>query len=137
MGVAMLNQVGVSQGIEAGNIFDRQHMQINRKHQNLRAAILKGRGMDRIIESSKELVAATVAHFQSEESAMDATAPGNFSSHRRMHEDMMDSLRDISTDLEHRRIQGAMELMKFFEGRLTYHLDVEDAVLESALTKSE
>jgi hemerythrin-like metal-binding protein len=120
-------------GTKAGEILDRQHLQIKRKHQDVRTAILEGGGMERIIACSKDLIAATRAHFQSEERAMDANALRNFSAHREMHDDIIESLQDISNDLEQRRISGAMELMKLFEGRILYHLDVEDAALEREL----
>jgi len=115
-----------------GDILDRQHIEINRKHQNVRTAIVEGKGMVRIIACSKELVATTLKHFKSEQGAMDAN-PRNFTAHTRIHAEMTKSLRDISEHLEQRRISGAMELMKFFEERLTYHLDVEDAALDREL----
>jgi len=128
----MLDKLIVHYFQGTGNIVDRQHIEINRKHQNTRTAIIEGRGMDRIIACSKELIAATLMHFKSEESAMDAN-PRNFTAHKRLHAEMVESLRDISNDLEQRRISGAMELMRFFEARLTYHLDAEDAVLDQDL----
>jgi hemerythrin-like metal-binding protein len=91
--------------------------------------------MDRIIECSKELISTTLVHFRSEERAMDAN-PRDFTTHKRVHANMIESLRDISNDLEQRRITGAMELMKFFEEQLTYHLDVEDAALDRELIRS-
>jgi hemerythrin-like metal-binding protein len=123
------------QGAKDGDILDHQHIEINRKHQNARTAIIEGRGMDRIIECSKELIATTLVHFRSEESAMDAS-PRDFTTHKRLHANMIESLRDISNDLEQRRVTGAMELMKFFEEQLTYHLDVEDAELDRELIRS-
>ncbi len=121
-------------GSKLGDILDRQHVQIKRKHQEVRTAILQGGGMERIIACSKALIAATRAHFQSEERAMEAVPMRNFTPHRKMHAEIIESLEDISHDLEQRRISGAMELLKFFESRIVYHLDVEDAALGRELT---
>jgi hemerythrin-like metal-binding protein len=120
-------------GSKLGDILDRQHMIIKRKHQDVRTAILHGGGMERIIASSKELISATVAHFESEERAMESVSLRDFIAHKDMHADIVESLEDISHDLEQRRISGAMELLKFFESRIVYHLDVEDAALEREL----
>jgi len=121
-------------GSKVGDILDRQHVLIKQKHQAVRSAILQGGGMDRIIVRSKELIAATRAHFVSEERAMDTIPLRNFAAHKDMHAEIIESLEDISHDLEQRRISGAMELLKFFEGRIVYHLDVEDAALVRELT---
>jgi len=114
-------------------ILDREHIQIKRKHERARSAIIEGGGMNRIIACSKELIATTLAHFKSEESAMDACNPRNITTHKRLHADLIESLKDISNDLEQRRIIGAMALMKLFDERLTNHLEVEDADLEREL----
>jgi hemerythrin-like metal-binding protein len=90
-------------------------------------------GMERIITCSKELVTSALAHFKSEESAMDAILSPSFARHRHLHAEMIESLKDISSGLEERRIRSAMELMKFVDGRLTFHLNVEDAAVERDL----
>ncbi len=115
------------------DILDRQHIEIKQKHLNLRTAIIEGIGMDRIIACSKELITSALLHFESEELAMGAKASSNIVQHRHFHSEMIESLEDISSGLEQRRIHGALELMKFFEGRLSFHLDVEDAALEREL----
>ena len=67
-------------GTKAGEILDRQHLQIKRKHQDVRTAILEGGGMERIIACSKDLIAATRAHFaQLNNAANPAWAQTNFS----------------------------------------------------------
>jgi hemerythrin-like metal-binding protein len=131
----MLDQVNLSQlqGISVGDIHDREHFEIKWKTQHLRMAILEGKGIDKIIADAKELIVATLEHFKSEESAMDADTLRNFTTHRRLHTDIIQSLRDISNDLEQRRIRGAIELIKFFDVSLTNHLDVEDAAFEREL----
>jgi hemerythrin-like metal-binding protein len=131
----MLGQFTFSRLLQpkVGDIIDRDHVQITRKNQNLRTAILNGLGMDLIISCSKKLIVATAIHFKSEERAMDASPQKLISNHKLLHAEMMESLDVISADLEQRRINGALELIKFFEGRLAYHLDVEDAVLEQEL----
>jgi hemerythrin len=115
------------------DILDRQHIEIKEKHLYLRTAIIEGIGMDKIIACSKELITSALAHFKSEELAMGAKPSRSFVQHRHFHAEMIEALEDIAGDLEQRRIHGAMELMKFFEGRLTFHLDVEDAALEREL----
>jgi len=122
-------------GTKVGDIVDRDHVQITRKHQNLQTAIVEGLGIDRIIGCGKDLVAATALHFKSEEKAMDAHPLRMFSGHKLLHAEMMGSLSVISNDLEQRRITGVMKLIKFFEGRLTYHLEVEDDLLEQDLER--
>jgi hemerythrin-like metal-binding protein len=120
-------------GSTVRDILDRQHTEIKKKHQNLRTALIEGTEMDRIINCSKELITSALLHFKSEESAMDAMPSQSFAKHRHLHAEMIESLEDISIGLEQRRIHGAMELMKFFEGRLAFHLDVEDTALERDL----
>lgn len=131
----MLNKVSLYEidGIPVSDILDRQHAAINRTQQKLRSSIIEGTGLGLIIGCAKELIATTLEHFASEESALDASALQSFESHRRLHIEMIESLKEISGDLEHRRIRGALELMKFFDARLTYHLDVEDAIWERQL----
>jgi hemerythrin-like metal-binding protein len=118
---------------KGGDILDRQHIEINHEHRDLWVAIIGGGGFDQIIACSNKLIATTLVHFKSEENAMDANTLRNFTAHKRLHADMIESLKDISDDLERRRINGAMALLKFFDGRLTYHFAVEDAGLEREL----
>jgi hypothetical protein len=49
------------------------------------------------------------------------------------HTAMLNTSKEILSKLEHRRIGDTMELMKFFDVGVTYHLDVEDAALEREL----
>jgi hemerythrin-like metal-binding protein len=103
-------------------------------HQNLRTAIVAGAGMEKILKCSADLITATLLHFESEERVMSEYAPLSLGVHRDLHSELIGSLEGISTDLERRSISGAMELLKFFDGRLTYHLDFEDAALERELS---
>jgi hemerythrin-like metal-binding protein len=116
------------------NIFDREHLEIENRQQKLRASIIEGIGMNGIIARSRDLIKSTIMHFRSEESAMDERSNPNFDAHRLMHAEMIETLTDISSDLEHRRINGAMQLLKFFDSRINYHLEVEDVALERELT---
>lgn len=115
-------------------IRDRDHAQIHRMYQELRASIVAGGGMERILLCSKDLITATVLHFESEERALGEDSLASLLAHQELHSEMIESLEDISRDLEQKSIRGAMELMKFFEGRLRYHLEVEDAALERELS---
>ncbi len=119
------------------NIFDREHLEIERCQQKLRSGIINGIGMNGIIACSKELIKSTLAHFRSEEAAMGARSIPSFETHRQMHAEMTETLNDISNDLEHRRINVALQLIKFFEQRINHHLEVEDAVLERELVTFE
>lgn len=121
-------------GAKLRAIRDRDHQQIHRKYQELRASIIEGGGMERILQCSKDLITATVLHFESEERALGEDSLASLLAHQALHAEMIESLEDISKDLEQKSIRGAMELMKFFEGRLRYHLDVEDAALERELS---
>ena len=120
-------------GSKLGEIVDRQHIQIKREHQELRKALQEGAELDRILEISTDLILTTLLHFESEERAMGDSANGQLLAHRQLHTDLVESLKAISIDIEHRKIDGALDLMKFFDGRLTYHLDVEDAEMERIL----
>jgi hemerythrin-like metal-binding protein len=114
------------QGAPIREILDRQHSEIKRKRQNLRTAIVEGMGMDQIIVCANDLAETTLEHFRSEESAMDASKFDGVTTHKVMHAQMVDSVKKIWGNLERRKVNDAMELMKFFEGRLAYHLDFED-----------
>ena len=130
----MLSRVNQDlRAIRVEDILDREHKEIKRKFQDLRTAIIEGLGMERIIASSRQLIGATLDHFKSEELAMDADRIRTYAVHRRQHVEMIGSLKEISSDLEQRMIRGALELIKLFDSRLTYHLDVEDAELEREL----
>jgi hemerythrin-like metal-binding protein len=118
---------------KANEITDRQHVQIKRMYQDLRTSIVQGAGLERILKCSRDLIITTLLHFESEERAMGDTPSRSMEAHRLLHEEMIASLEDISEDLEQRRINGAMELLKFFEKRLSHHLDVEDGALEREL----
>jgi len=131
----MNQQLNVYQrnGSKLGEIVDRQHLQIKREHEDLRKALLEGADLDRILEISTDLILTTLLHFESEERAIGDSVHGKLVAHRQLHTDLIESLKAISIDIEHRKLNGALELMKFFDGRLTYHLDVEDAEMERIL----
>lgn len=120
-------------GSKLGEIVDRQHQQIKREHQDLRKALLEGAELDRILEISTDLILTTLLHFESEERAMGESSNRKLVAHRQLHTDLIESLKAISVDIEHRKLDGALDLMKLFDGRLTYHLDVEDAEMERIL----
>jgi hemerythrin-like metal-binding protein len=114
------------QGTPITEILDRQHSEIKRKGRNLRTAIVEGMGMDQIIACANDLAETTREHFRSEESAMDASKFEGVTAHKLLHAEMIDTVKKIWGDLELRKISDAMELMKFFVGRLAYHLEFED-----------
>ena len=120
-------------GSKLGEIVDRQHLLIKREHQDLRKALLEGAELDRILEISTDLILTTLLHFESEERAMGDSANRKLVAHRQLHTELVESLKAISIDIEHRKLDGALDLMKLFDGRLTYHLDVEDAEMERIL----
>ena len=120
-------------GSKLGEIVDRQHVQIKREHQDLRKALLEGAELDQILEISTDLILTTLLHFESEERAMGESMNGKLVAHRQLHTDLIESLKAISIDIEHRKPNGALDLMKLFDGRLAYHLDVEDAEMERIL----
>lgn len=107
-------------------IRDRDHMQIKRMHQELRAAVVEGKGMERVLRSSEDLITTTLLHFESEERAMEEVSCATLGLHADLHAGMMETLEDISKDLEQRKICGAMALLKFFDERLSRHLSEED-----------
>ncbi len=123
----------VCRGSKLGEIIDRQHVQIKREHRDLRKALLESAELDRILEISTDLILTTLLHFESEEHAMGESTNRNLVAHRQLHTDLIESLKAISIDIEHRKLDGAVGLMKLFDGRLTYHLDVEDAEMERIL----
>lgn len=114
-------------------IRDRDHKEIHRLHQALQTAIIGGTGMAKIVKSSQELIQATLLHFESEERAMDEDQLASLLRHQELHAEMIETLEDISKDLEKRSIGGAMQLIKFFEGRIAHHLKVEDVEFEQEL----
>lgn len=120
-------------GSRLGEIADRQHTQIRRRHHDLRAALLEGAALERILQCASDLIITTLLHFESEERAMGENPHQCLMTHSQLHSEMIASLSQISCQLEMRKINGAMELLKFFEGRLSYHLDVEDSALEREL----
>ena len=120
-------------GSKLGEIVDRQHVLIKREHQDLRKALLESAELDRILEISTDLILTTLLHFESEERAMGESSNGKLVAHRQLHTDLIESLKAISIDIEHRKLDGALDLIKLFDGRLTYHLDVEDAEMERIL----
>jgi hemerythrin-like metal-binding protein len=113
-------------GVPIAEILDREHSEIKCKQQNLRRSIVEGKEMDQIIACSKDLIHTTLAHFDSEESAMEACNFEGLEAHKVLHAEMVVNLMKISSDLEHRQISNAMELMSFFDVSLAYHLDSED-----------
>lgn len=125
----MLDEVDLyyrNRGGRTMEILDRQHSEIKRKRQNLRTSIIEGMGFDKIADCAMDLIATTLEHFKSEEAAMEA---GNFQGlgvQRLLHAQMIQSVKTIWTDLEHRKINDALELLKFFDLTLTYHLESED-----------
>lgn len=121
-------------GAKLRAIRDRDHRQIQRMYLELRAAIVEGSGMERILQRSQELITATLLHFESEERALGEDSLASLLAHQELHAEMIEGLEEISSDLEQRHICGATELLKYFEGRLRYHLEVEDAALERELS---
>lgn len=107
-------------------VLDRQHSEIKRRQTNLRTSIVDGMGMNQIVACAKDLIDATLEHFKSEERAMEISRFAGLVMHKHIHDGMARNVREIWSDLEHRKIYDAMELMKFFDERLTFHLDWED-----------
>jgi hemerythrin-like metal-binding protein len=132
----MLDSVNLYHLQEAptADILDRQHLQIKRQQQDLRTAIIIGTGMDQIVACAKDLIQTTIEHFKSEEGAMDASKFSGLGLHQLVHAEMLERVKKIWSDLEHRKICGAMELMKSFDERLTYHLDFEDGAFGRELS---
>ena len=124
------------QGVPTKEILDRQHAEIKQKQQNLRGAIIAGMGMDQIVACANDLIDTTLDHFKSEESATDASRFEGVTKHKLMHAEMINSVMKIWGNLERRKINDAMELMKFFDERLTYHLAFEDGAFGDPQFKS-
>jgi hemerythrin-like metal-binding protein len=125
----MLDEVDLyyqTQGGPIMEILDRQHSEIKQKRQNLRTSIINGMGFDQIAACAMDLIATTLEHFKSEESAMEAGKFQGLGVQRLLHAHMIESVKTIWTDLEHRKINDALELLKFFDMTLTYHLESED-----------
>jgi hemerythrin-like metal-binding protein len=108
------------------NIEDRQHAEIKRMRQNLRTAIVEGMGMAQIVACAKNLVDTTIAHFTSEENAMEVSKFSGLGEHRLLHAEMLESVKKIWSDLKLRKIGDALALVTFFDVRLTYHMECED-----------
>lgn len=125
------------QGTPIREVLDRQHTAIKLKKNNLRTAIVEGMGMDLIVACANDLIQTTLEHFKSEESAMDATKFEGVAKHKEMHAAMTENVQKIWSNLTHRKIHDAMELMKFFEERLTYHLEFEDGAFGREFKKAE
>jgi hemerythrin-like metal-binding protein len=121
------------EGSRLGEVADRQHMQIRQRHHDLRNAILDGSSAEHILQCSSELIVTTLLHFESEERAIGKNPHQCLLAHQLLHTEMIANLTRISDQLGARKLSGAMELLKFFEGRLSYHLDFEDAALERQL----
>jgi hemerythrin-like metal-binding protein len=121
------------QGVPIKEVIDRQHSEIKRKSKNLRTAIVEGMGMDQIIACANDLINTTLEHFKSEEDAMDVSRFEGVTKHKLMHAKMADTVKEIWTDLGRRKVGDAMELMKFFDERLTYHLEFEDGAFGRSL----
>ncbi len=132
----MLNTVNLQylQETPTADILDRQHLQIKRQQQDLRTAIIIGTGMDQIVACAKDLIQTTIEHFKSEEGAMDAIKFSGLGVHQLLHAEMIELVMKIWSDLGHRNISGAIELMKSFDERLTHHLDFEDGAFGSELS---
>jgi hemerythrin-like metal-binding protein len=120
-------------GSKVGEILDREHLQIRREHQDLRKALAEGADRERILEISTDLILTVLLHFESEERAMANCSEPRLVAHLQLHNDLIESLNAISIDIEHHRIDSALDLLKLFEGRLSYHMDVEDAEIERVI----
>jgi hemerythrin-like metal-binding protein len=108
-------------------IRDRDHVQIRRMHRELRASIVQGTGMERVLRCSEELIQATLIHFESEERAMDEGPLVDQVAHQELHAELIETLEDIREGLEKRKICGAIELLKFFDERMARHLAIEES----------
>jgi len=76
-------------GVPIAEILDRQHSEIKCKVQNLRRSIVGGMEMDQIISRSRDLIDTTLAHFESEESAMEACHFEGLDAHKSLHAEMV------------------------------------------------
>jgi hemerythrin-like metal-binding protein len=113
-------------GANLAVILDRQHSEIKQKQKNLRASVVEGMGMNQIVACAKDLIDTTLDHFKSEECAMEISRFTGLLAHKHLHDGMAKSVNEIWSDLEHRKINAAMQLLTFFDERLTFHLDWED-----------
>lgn len=120
-------------GSKLCEIIDREHEQIRREHAELRKAITSGAEIERVLDISTDLILTTLLHFESEERAMSTSNHPTLLAHPILHAEMIESLRAITQDLHRGNFDAALELLKLFDGRLTYHLEVEDAEMERIL----
>jgi hemerythrin-like metal-binding protein len=118
---------------QIAEIIDREHSEIRQKQADLQIAIIEGMGMDLIVACAQNLIETTLNHFKSEESAMEASKFVGLGVHQLFHAEMIKSVQTIWSDLDHRKIGDAMQLMVFFDGRLARHLDHEDGAFGSEL----
>lgn len=120
-------------GSRFDEVSDRQHLTIRRKHEDLRNAIMEDASLERILEYSSELIVTTLVHFDSEERALRRNPRQCLLAHQALHSEMIANLTTIAEEMEQRKMQAAMDLLKFFDSRLSYHLEVEDTALEREL----
>jgi hemerythrin-like metal-binding protein len=123
----MLDTINLDPLQEAtADIHDRQHAEIKRMRQNLRTAIVEGMGMAQIVACAKNLIDTTSEHFTSEENAMEVSEFSGLGEHRLLHAEMLEQVKKIWSDLKLRKIEDGLALVKFFDVRLTYHMECED-----------
>jgi hemerythrin-like metal-binding protein len=121
-------------GSKVGEILDREHLQIKREHEDLRKALVDGTDRERILEIGTDLFLTMLLHFESEERAMGKCPDPRLVAHLQLHTDLIESLKAISIDIEHHRIDSALGMLKLFERRLSYHMGVEDAEMERIIS---
>jgi hemerythrin-like metal-binding protein len=122
-----MRQEDYAKGAGLKSVRDRDHALIVHRQRQLHAAIVQGTGMASILRCANDLVTATLQHFESEERAMDDANLSTQIAHQQIHAGMVDTLEEISKELQQRSICGAMALMKFFDGTLAKHLAAEEA----------
>ena len=93
---------------QIAEIIDREHSEIKAKHRDLRTAIVEGMGMDLIVACAQNVIDTTIHHFKSEEGAMEKSKFAGLGAHRLLHAEMIERVKKIWSDLEHRKINDAI-----------------------------
>jgi len=121
--------------LETGDaLIDSQHQALVEALNRLHSAMLEESGRSEVGSTLKFLSDYTVSHFRMEEEMMDRHSYPGASSHRKIHVDLISSLKELVAGFQRDSTALTIATMIFLEEWLTNHFLGEDARFVGFLT---
>jgi hemerythrin len=116
---------------------DAEHRNLFRLAHELQAAVLAKAETPRVLSALRALMAATEAHFSSEESRMRSTHYQSYAWHKQQHDTLRQRMNQFVPQIESGDSEAAILLLEYLSGWLKDHTSLADRMMGSYLRNHE